>query len=137
MSTPIPSKLIFLSDLPTHKARDKVRFLACVETYDPVLGLLHCTHAYPRASTPVIAHIQVNLVLESLTHALLQTGAWLNVIGYVAERPPGRNPYGGVRATRLPGARSVFVQAVVVWEAGEVAVAQYERALEGRKACAI
>lgn len=74
-------------------------------------------HRYPTSSPPAVAEVNVDHVLEKLKHHTLDVGTWLNVIGYVEHRKE----------------KGVFVQAVTVWDAGNVDVDAYERAVEKRK----
>jgi hypothetical protein len=50
----------------------------------------------------------------------VDVGTWLNVIGYVERRKE----------------KGVFVQAVAVWDAGNVDLGAYEKAVEKRKEAA-
>lgn len=59
-------------------------------------------------------------VLERVKHQELDVGTWLNVIGHVERRKE----------------QDVFVQAVTVWDAGNVDLRAYENAVEKRKAMA-
>lgn len=75
-------------------------------------------HDHPASSTPLIANVDIEHVLQSLNHHLVDVGTWLNVIGYVQRRKD----------------EGVFVQAVVVWDAGNVDLDAYTAAIEKRKA---
>ncbi|KAK8245495.1 CST complex subunit Ten1 [Phyllosticta capitalensis] len=127
MSTgPPPSQLILLSDLGSMEKGTKVRFLGCVERYDVASGVLLVKHAYPLGAPIQVAHVDVKLALETLWHTDLQTGAWLNITGYVGEE-----------ARRVRRQRGVCVQAVMVRPAGELKLSEYEQALDARKVCDI
>lgn len=56
-------------------------------------------------------------VLESIKHHELEVGTWLNVIGHVDQRKE----------------KGVFVQAVTVWNAGNVDLDAYQKAVDKRK----
>lgn len=78
---------------------------------------LRLKHAYPTADRPVVASVNIDHVLERVKHHELDVGTWLNVIGHVL-RKEGSN---------------VSVQAVAIWDAGNVDVQAYEKAMEIRK----
>ncbi|KAF2138587.1 uncharacterized protein K452DRAFT_277107 [Aplosporella prunicola CBS 121167] len=137
-----PSRLVLLSDLPHHPIGAKVRFLGwqvltthhshnhsltplpnSVETYAVASATLTLTHAYPPPTT-VFAHVDITLVLQSVHNRDLQTGAWVNVIGYVAVPRSCDN-----------GSTTAHIQALTLWNAGEnLQLAAYEQAVEARKA---
>ncbi|KAI9684436.1 MAG: hypothetical protein M1829_002246 [Trizodia sp. TS-e1964] len=128
---PIPSRLVFLSDLPRAASGDKVRFLGCVTHYSVAAGALSMQHSYPAPaagsrSRCVTAVVDVRLLLDSLKSSDAQVGEWLNVIGYVsaAERV-------GLAQLGTAG-NSVGVQAVMLWPAGPFNLGEYEMVLKGR-----
>ena len=145
---PLPTRLVFLSDLPTQTHGNKVRFLGCVTRYTLSTGVLELQHAYhPPPKIPTIAFVDVNVILEGLKREDTQVGAWINVVGYVEEvvregkrgqgqgqvqekmGPGARN---GERVTEGPRVVRVRVQAIVLWNAGGVKIGEYERILENR-----
>ena len=77
---------------------------------------LRLKHDYPVSSPPPIANVDIHHVLERITQHEVDVGTWLNVIGYVE------------RTTK----KGVFVQAVAVWDAGNVDLVAYEKAVEKR-----
>ncbi|KAH7412334.1 CST complex subunit Ten1 [Phaeosphaeria sp. MPI-PUGE-AT-0046c] len=117
MSGPVPSNLVLLSDLGQCEPGMKVRFLGCVDDYVVHTATVRLKHAHPTSSPSVVANVNVDHVLETLKYRTLDVGTWLNVIGYVDRRKE----------------KGVFVQAVTVWDAGDVDVEGYERAVEKRK----
>ncbi|KAF1917568.1 CST complex subunit Ten1 [Ampelomyces quisqualis] len=117
-SGPVPSTLYRLGDLGQCKSGMKVRFLGCVDNYDVKGGALRLKHQYPASSPLSTVHVNIVHVLERLKRHELDVGTWLNVIGYV-----GRHE------------RALFVQAVAVWDAGDVDVEAYEKAVDERKPC--
>lgn len=141
---PLPTRLVFLSDLPTQAHGNKVRFLGCVTRYTLSTGVLELQHVYhPPPKIPTIAFVDVNVVLEGLKREDTQVGAWINVVGYVEEvvregkRGQGQEKMGpgtrnGERVQEGPRVIGVRVQAIVLWNAGGVKIGEYERTLENR-----
>jgi hypothetical protein len=78
---------------------------------------LRLKHNYPIVSPPVIANVDIEHVLERIKQLDVDVGTWLNVIGYVERRKE----------------KGVFVQAVTVWNAGNIDLKAYEEAVEMRK----
>jgi hypothetical protein len=78
---------------------------------------LRLKHDYPVSSTPIIANLDIEHVLERIKRHEVEVGTWLNVIGYVKRRKE----------------KGVFVQAIAVWDTGNVDLAAYEKAVEQRK----
>lgn len=143
---PLPTHLVFLSDLPTQALGKKVRFLGCVTRYNLSTGVLELQHAYhPPRNVPTVALVDVNVVLESLKREVMQVGAWVNVMGYVGEvskegkkkerqeqRETGSVKRKGFRVREGPRAVRVRIQAIMLWSAGGVKTGEYERTLEER-----
>lgn len=78
---------------------------------------LRLKHDFPPSSPPVLANVDVVHVLEKITRQELDVGSWINVIGYVERRKEN----------------GVFVQAVAIWDAGNVDLIAYEKAVVKRK----
>jgi hypothetical protein len=132
-SGPVPSTLCRLGDLGQCKSGTKVRFLgwycldasvkltvltgSSVDDYDVNGGALRLKHKYPASSPSHTVNVNIIHVLERLKRHELDIGTWLNVIGYV-----GRHEDKGL-----------FVQAVAVWDAGDVDLEAYEKAFDARK----
>ncbi|KAK3988323.1 protein ten1 [Cladorrhinum sp. PSN332] len=114
---PPPSQLCLLSDLPRRQVGDKVRFLGCVISYSLSSGTLALEHRLSDNSRPVVAAVDVNLVLESLGSEQTRFGEWLNVIGYITST--GRKAPDGNKST-------VQVQGILVWSAGPLNLQTYE-----------
>ena len=145
---PLPTRLVFLSDLPTQPHGTKVRFLGCVTRYSLSTGVLELQHAHhpPPTKTPTVALVDVNVVLEGLKREDMQVGAWINVVGYVEEvlKEGGKRGQGqgqenmvvatkkGERVEEGPRMVRVRVQAIMLWNAGGVKIGGYERTLEER-----
>jgi hypothetical protein len=88
-----------------------------VEDYDVNGGALRLKHKYPEPSPSSTVNVNIVHVLERLKRHELDVGTWLNVIGYV-----GRHEDMGL-----------FVQAVAVWDAGDIDLEAYEKAVDARK----
>jgi hypothetical protein len=61
--------------------------------------------------------VNIDHVLQVIKHTEMEVGAWINVIGYVERRKE----------------KGIFVQAIVVWSAGNVDLDAYEKAAVARK----
>ncbi|KAK4225333.1 CST complex subunit Ten1 [Podospora fimiseda] len=114
---PQPSQLYLLSDLTQRQVGDKVRFLGCVTSYSLSSGTLTMEHRLSDDNRPVMAAVDVNLVLESLGSDQTRFGEWLNVIGYITST--GHKVQNGAKST-------VQVQATLVWSAGPLNLQTYE-----------
>ena len=90
------------------------------------------------------ALVDVNLLLSTLKTTNTQVGEWVNVIGYleVSNEPSAvrQQQRGGESAQQRGGKEAARrttgvyrVQAVMLWSAGAVRIADYERVLEERK----
>lgn len=133
MSTgPVPSSLVLLRDLRSTAPGTKVRFLGwyvdcrvvrgsfnthSVDEYRVQTGTLRLKHEYPPAKQSVTANVDIEHVLERISRQEIDVGTWINVIGYVQQRT----------------GKDVYVQAVAVWDAGNVDLIAYEQAVEKRK----
>lgn len=78
---------------------------------------LRLKHHYPASADSVIANVDIEHVLERAKHQDVDVGTWLNVIGYVERRKE----------------KGVFVQAVAMWDAGNIDLDAYARAVGKRK----
>ncbi|EHY55385.1 hypothetical protein HRR83_008830 [Exophiala dermatitidis] len=128
---PAPSRFVFLSELPSLPAATKVRFLGCVVGYDTLNGRLLLEHAYPKNKQPAPrASVDINLILETTPSSTLEKGRWLNIIGYI------QNTHGHSRRLKARLACStdpvVSVQAILLWDAGPLRLADYEATLQGQ-----
>ena len=108
------------------------------------MGHLILEHNYPRSkSEPPAVSVDINAVLESLTAEDLRVGTWLNVLGYVRDSNPPEpsvsssqqdsqisNSQSSAAATTVKvSARPIFVEAVMIFPAGAIALGEYERIL--------
>ncbi|TID20892.1 hypothetical protein E6O75_ATG05657 [Venturia nashicola] len=121
----IPSRLVFLSDLPHLQDRDKVRFLGCVEQYDIKMDELLLKHQYPHQGSKIIASVNISLVRETLKPTVLQSGAWVNVVGYVQNET--------FVSKSSNDETIVKVQAIMLWDSVALNLAEYEKAVQARK----
>jgi hypothetical protein len=87
-------------------------------------------HKYPTSSAPVIARVQLDHVLETISPTTAQVGAWLNVVGTV-DKLMKRSRHRGNHLYAFAAA----IDAVMVWEAKGIKLDEYEKAVEARKAC--
>ena len=86
-----------------------------VRTYHVQTGHLVLEHNYPRQKPPQEppwVSVDINPVLATVTSEELRVGAWVNVLGYVRRKD------------------AVYVEAVMLFPAGAVAVGEYERILQ-------
>jgi uncharacterized protein YbgA (DUF1722 family) len=83
---------------------------------------LRLKHNYPAADIAAVANVDIVHVLERIKSREMDVGTWINVIGYV-ERHVERSKK-----------NEVFVQAIAVWDAGNVDVSAYEKAVQAKKA---
>ncbi|KAF7574234.1 Ten1 domain containing protein [Pyrenophora tritici-repentis] len=117
-STPVASNLVLLRDLPTCPHGTKVRFLGCVDEYIVETATLRLKHDYPVSSPPLVANLNIEHVLDRVKRHEVDVGTWLNVIGYVQRR--------------ITDKEGVFVQALCIWDAGNLDLAAYSKAVEKR-----
>ncbi|KAL1592000.1 hypothetical protein SLS60_011592 [Paraconiothyrium brasiliense] len=117
MNGPVASNLVLLGELDKCAPGTKVRFLGCVDEYVLKSATLRLKHDYPPSNNPKIANVNIGHVLESIKRHEVDVGSWINVIGYI-ER--GKE-------------KGIHIQAVAVWDAGNVNLDAYQRAVEKRK----
>ena len=98
-------------------------------SYDVSAGNLVLEHAYPSdlVKRPQVT-VDVRLIVESLKPHLLQVGSWLNVIGYTRKFELTRKRKGDDRDNPMPASK-VHLQAVLLWSAGPIRLAEYEHVL--------
>jgi len=111
---PLASKLLPLSALSSQPSDTKVRFLGCIRHYTPATATLTLT--YPPRIGPR-AEVNIAVPLPQLDMGSLRDGEWVNVIGCIAESSDKQ---------------VVKVDAVMLWSAGGMRIAEYARALEER-----
>lgn len=103
-----------LAQLTQHAAADQRR---SVDEYLVKTATLRLTHNHPVSASPVVANLDIEHVLERAKQRDVDVGTWLNVIGYVQQRKE----------------KGVFVQAVAMWDAGNIDLEVYAKALQARK----
>jgi hypothetical protein len=79
------------------------------------------------APEPAVVDVDINLLLETVKAIDLQVGAWLNVLGYVRNRP-----FPAVETSPFER-KSIYVEAVMIWTAGAIRIGEYERVLRDCK----
>ena len=106
--------------------------------YNVNIGHLVLEHNYPRnKEEPNTVSVDINAVLEDLTSEELRVGSWLNVLGYVRDISPPDASFssqqGSQQANEVVPAkdspRPVYIEAVMVFSAGAIALGEYERIL--------
>lgn len=108
--------------------------------YTITTGHLILEHNFPRSKiAPPSVSVDINALLEDLIAEELRVGTWLNVVGYVRESEPVLPPsllsstpdYANRPNQRLSGvrARPVYIEAIMVFSAGAIAIGEYERIL--------
>lgn len=80
--------------------------------------------------------VDINAVLEDLTSEELRVGSWLNVLGYVRDTTPPATSFSSQQSSQSNEAlsakvapRPVYIEAVMVFSAGAIALGEYERIL--------
>ncbi|KAF7905270.1 uncharacterized protein EAF01_005791 [Botrytis porri] len=121
-SGPNPSKLVLLADLQQFSEGDKVRFLGCVISYNRSSAVLNLEHNFP-VGNGIKASVNVQLLLNSLTHHETRVGEWVNIVGYVADADGPQN----IKTHKL-GA-NIAIQAIALWSSGPIQLDAYERSL--------
>ncbi|EHK99682.1 hypothetical protein GLAREA_00498 [Glarea lozoyensis ATCC 20868] len=121
---PLPTNLMLLSDLPHLAVGDKVRFLGCIQDYSSTSATCILEHKYPKDSS-VQVHVDVKLLLRTMSAGHSRVGEWVNVIGYItAVRSAHRT---------LPEITVVYVQALLLWSAGSFDLHGYEKSLDQQR----
>ena len=142
-SAPPPTTLTLLSQLPTHAPGSKLRFLGCVSSYNSRSGILELQHAYPASSAASArALVDLNVILETVRREDLEIGEWVYVLAYVtpdqdengneqasSAQGRGKRSQSGEPGKGNPTSINVKLQAVMLWSAGAVKIAEYERAV--------
>lgn len=115
-----------------------------VKQYNVTVGHLVLEHNYPRSkSEPSTVSVDINAVLETLKAEDLRVGTWLNVLGYVRDSTIPESSFSSSQAdsqqsniqsltSAVPfkvASRPVFIEAVMVFPAGAIALGEYERIL--------
>ncbi|EXJ67163.1 uncharacterized protein A1O5_09810 [Cladophialophora psammophila CBS 110553] len=129
---PVPSRLVFIHEIPSLPAASKVRLLGCIVQYDAIKGQILVEHAYPRSASPIPRlWVDINLVLENAKPTLLEPGTWINAIGYTRSSGWQTGKKSGKKPQDLY--ETVFLQAVLIWDATAVRIEDYEDILEEQR----
>lgn len=110
---------------------DLLTVIESVQAYHGESGTLVLRGTHGISQTAKLVHVNVEQVLPSITHELVQVGAWLNIVGYV------RNPEAGTDASaskpgkhrrRSSRLRPTLVDAMLVFSAGAIKLEDYRSA---------
>ena len=105
-----------------------------VTEYVTSSGTLKLQHAHnatdSKASSAIVALVDIELLLETIKATDMHVGAWVNVIGYV---DAGARVSRRVAGTGKDQGIDVKIQAVMLWSAGSIRIGDYEQALQGRR----
>jgi hypothetical protein len=85
-----------------------------VDEYVVRTATLRLKHDYPASHPPKVANVNVGLILERVKYYQLEVGTWINVLGHIERRKE----------------KGIYVQAVAVWDAGNIDLPAYEKAVE-------
>ena len=98
--------------------------------YEVPEAYLHVEHRCPRDANPTASTaVEIMQVLGSVKSTDLQAGSWLNVIGYVHRSLPGKHKRRRADELAPMFEPQVVVQAILIWNAGALKIAEYERTL--------
>lgn len=116
------------------------RLLTCfksVQEYRGESGFLLLSGTYGISQTAKLAHVNVEQVLPSINHELVQVGAWLNVVGYVRKPEAGidvNGPRSGKHKRRSRRLGPTVIDAVLVFSAGAIKLEDYHSAARSYQA---
>ena len=102
-----------------------------VQNYIEQDGLLELFHHFPkrRDGAPKV-FVNVTAILDTLKKEDIQTGAWINVVGYIA--PPSLLlAKSGNYNIEIP-----TIQALMIWTADSINLGEYEKVLVERQKAA-
>jgi len=125
---PLPSRLVFLADLPMLPPAQKIRLLGCVTAYSTRTAILTLEHNHP-AGNGIKALVDLKLLLNTLKSNETQVGEWVNVIGYTVSSMESKI----LMKHSAESIHSVCVQALVLWSAGPLKLNDYEKSLDELK----
>jgi hypothetical protein len=108
--------------------------LISVVNYEVSTGFLLLEHGFQQDIFPATqASVDVRLVLESINAHDLQRGSWLNVIGYLQKPEQRQKKTTSSNTNNIQRSEIPIVQAIIVWGAGAIRVANYETALVSQR----
>lgn len=99
-----------------------------VHSYDAQTARLVLNDSHASASSTVPAAIvNIDNILENVTHELLDVGAWINVIGTMREieAVPKASKSGRSRTRSSKQVSSPVVDATMLWSAGTIKLEEY------------
>jgi hypothetical protein len=108
--------------------------LSSVVNYEVSTGFLLLEHRFQQDILPTPqASVDVQLVLESINAHDLQRGSWLNIIGYLRKPEQRQKKTTSSNTNNIQRPEIPIVQAIIVWDAGAIKVANYETALVNQR----
>jgi hypothetical protein len=108
--------------------------LFSVVNYEVSTGFLLLEYGFQQSILPTPqASVDVRLVLESINAHDLQRGSWLNIIGYLRKPEQRQKKTTSSNTDNIQRPEIPIVQAIIVWSAGAIKVANYETALVSQR----
>ena len=104
--------------------------------YEVSTGFLLLEYGFQQNILPTPqASVDVRLVLESINAHDLQRGSWINIIGYLQkpEQRQKKTTSSNTNTNNIQRPEIPIVQAIIVWSAGAIKVANYETALVSQR----
>lgn len=104
-----------------------------IHSYDGRTARLILRDRYPATAKDVpTVIVNVEHVLETLRHDLLETGAWLNIMGYVRPCPDAADAKAHTkpkRTKRKAAQQPAYVEATMIRSAGAIKLDKYDAAI--------
>lgn len=91
-------------------------------SYNRGSAVLTLEHNFP-IGNGIKACVDVQLLLNSLTHHETRVGEWVNVVGYVANTDEPQD----IKTRKLE--TDIAIQAIALWSSGPIQLDAYERSL--------
>ena len=108
--------------------------LFSVVNYEVSTGFLLLEYGFQQNILPTPqASVDVRLVLESINAHDLQRGSWLNIIGYLRKPEQRQKKTTSSNTDNIQRPEIPIVQAIIIWGAGAIKVANYETALVSQR----
>ena len=105
-----------------------------VQSYHPSEAKIVLRDKYPATTTTVpTAVVSIENILEDINHDLLQTGCWLNVVGYVRMPPVDaarRSKSSKDVSKPKEASQQTIVEATMMWSAGAIKLDMYKSATQ-------
>jgi hypothetical protein len=102
-----------------------------VKYHDRKSGALYLAHEYPRLPYQIVARLDLDHVLETLSNVDFEIGVWLNVVGYICGRTV--NPQYTIDVGSTPVYSEISIRSVMIWNAASIDLGLYEKTLVARK----